>query len=180
MTSSDPKRQSGEDSSWPSDLGRGEGVQILQQPGSGVGVKLIDLVIHDTRQGLSFWADAEDAEAHGCLIYANGWDGATGRGHGHGIYVQNRAGKKRIENNVLFDQFGGGIQAFGSEKAFLDNLEIVGNTIFDSGALSRHGYEERAHHRERDVLQEGAGQQHRLSGRLHRRRDPGERLRERR
>ena len=62
VTSSDPRRQSREDSSWPSDLGRGEGVQILQTPGSGTGVKLIDLVIHDTRQGISFWADAQDAE----------------------------------------------------------------------------------------------------------------------
>jgi hypothetical protein len=141
VMSSDPKRQSSEDSSWPKDIGRGEGVQILQQPGSGVGVKLIDLVIHDTRQGISFWAEAEDAEASGCLIYANGWDGATGRGHGHGIYVQNKAGKKKIENNVLFSGFGGGIQAFGSENAYLDNLEIVGNTIFESGVLSRHGYD---------------------------------------
>jgi hypothetical protein len=141
VTSSDPKRQSSDDGSWPKDIARGEGVQILQSPGSGKGVKLIDLVIHDARQGVSFWAEAEDAEVHGCLIYANGWDGATGRGHGHGIYVQNRTGTKRIENNAIFDQFGGGIQAYGSEKAALDNLEIVGNTIWDSGALSRHGYD---------------------------------------
>jgi hypothetical protein len=139
ITSSDPKRQSAEDVSWPSDIPRGEGVQIVQKAGSGVGVKLIDLVIHDARQGISFWADAEDAEAEGCLIYFNGWDGARGRGHGHGMYVQNKGGTKKIANNVVFDQFGGGIQAFGSEKAFLDNLEIVGNTIFNSGALSKHG-----------------------------------------
>jgi hypothetical protein len=139
VMSSDPKRQSRGDSSWAEDIARGEGVQIVQTPGSGVGVKLIGLVIHDTRQGISFWSEAENAEAHGCLIFNNGWDGATGRGHGHGIYVQNRAGKKRIENNVIFDQFGGGIVAYGSEKASLDNLEIVGNTVFNSGALSAHG-----------------------------------------
>ena len=45
-------------------------------------VKLIDLVIHDTSQGISFWIDAVDSEIHGCLIYDNGWK-APDRGHGH-------------------------------------------------------------------------------------------------
>ena len=55
------------------------------------GLKFINLVIHDARQGVSFWKEATDAEINGCLIYYNGWNG-TDRGHGHGIYTQNQTG----------------------------------------------------------------------------------------
>ena len=57
------------------------------------GTKLINLVIHDTRQGIGIWQEALDSEAYGNLIYYNGFQ-ASDRGHGHGIYVQNDEGNK--------------------------------------------------------------------------------------
>ncbi|MCL4402746.1 MAG: malectin domain-containing carbohydrate-binding protein, partial [Acidobacteria bacterium] len=55
---------------------------------NSVGVKLINLVLHDCTQGIGFWSAATNAEAHGNIIYYNGVQGSD-RGHGHGIYIQN-------------------------------------------------------------------------------------------
>jgi hypothetical protein len=136
--SSDPGRISTTTSSDPPDVPRGEAILIDQTEGSGVGTRFINLIVHDARQGFSFWKEAVDAEISGCLIYDNGWDGPD-RGHGHGIYVQNRSGTKRLEGNVIFQQFSHGIHGYGSASAFLDDIAAAGNTIFNNGSLSQHG-----------------------------------------
>ncbi len=101
------------------------------------GVKLINLVLHDCAQGVGFWVYSPDSEAYGNLIYYNGWQGGgTDRGHGHGIYVQNKDGAKLLADNIIFDQFGLGIQAYGSSNAYVQNYTIDGNIIFNNGTLS--------------------------------------------
>jgi hypothetical protein len=135
ITSLDPQRYSSVAGSWPSDLGRGEGVTFEQVAGEGVGVKLINLIIHDVRQGVSLWKEAIGAEVYGCLIFYNGWE-APDREHGHGIYTQNDKGIKRIADNIIFDQFSHGIHAYGSDAAPLNNYQVEGNVIFNNGALS--------------------------------------------
>ena len=156
IMSSDPTRVSSQVSSWPTDIPRGEGVAFQQVGGAGVGTKLINLVIHDTRQGVSFWKQAQDAEIYGCIIFNNGWDGpANDRGHGHGIYVQNRYRVKRISNNIIFHQFSHGIHAYGSESAPLDNISVEENILFDNGVPSAFGLE-------RNVLIGGAAVAHNI------------------
>jgi len=59
---------------------------------------------------MSLWEGATDMEVHGNLIYNCGWDGATDRGHGHGILRTNRTGTKRIPDNIIFNQYGEGNQ----------------------------------------------------------------------
>ena len=135
VMSSDLNRVSTQVSSWPTDIARGEAIQINQVTGSGVGTKFINLIVHDTRQGFSFWKEAIDAEISGCLIYNNGWI-APDRGHGHGIYTQNNTGTKRITDNILFNQFGYGIHAYGSSTASLNNFTIQGNASFNNGSLA--------------------------------------------
>jgi Big-like domain-containing protein/parallel beta helix pectate lyase-like protein len=94
-------------------------------------VKLINLVIHDMPgKGIGAWSENTDAEIYGCLIYYNGMSD-----HDHGIYVQNQNGTKRIADNIIFDQASHGIHGYGSSDAFLDNITIEGNTVFESGAL---------------------------------------------
>jgi hypothetical protein len=132
ITSSDPNRVSTQSGSNPTDIGRGEGVSISQTPTTGAGLKFINLIVHDTATSFGFWKEAIDAEVYGCLIYYNGWT-APDRGHGHGVYVQNLTGTKRIADNIIFSNFSHGIHAFGSEVASLDNLNIEGNTIFNNG-----------------------------------------------
>jgi hypothetical protein len=103
---------------------------------NGPGTKIINMVLHDAGQGLGLWTAATDAEAYGNIIYYNGWD-ASDRGHGHGIYTQNQAPSvKRIVDNVLFGQFGIGIQAYTGEGS-IDNIQLEGNVAFDNGVLSQ-------------------------------------------
>lgn len=99
------------------------------------GAKLVNLVIHDTAQGVGFWDSAENSEIYGCLIYFNGYQGET-RGHGHGVYTQNRAGIKRIHDNILFHSFAIGIHGFGSGSAGVEGYDVRGNISFESGSVA--------------------------------------------
>jgi hypothetical protein len=107
---------------------------------NSIGVKAINLILHDCGQGIGFWSYSRDSEVHGNIIFYNGWQGpGTDRGHGHGIYVQNQYGAKLISDNIIFDQEGLGIQAYGSGNAYLQNVTLDGNTVFNNGAISRGG-----------------------------------------
>jgi hypothetical protein len=99
------------------------------------GSKFINNVIHDTRMGISMWTEATDAEAYGNIIYNNGFQ-ASDRGHGHGFYVQNNTGAKYVTDNIIFNQFDNGIQAYGSDKAQVRNIVVEGNIVFNNGVIS--------------------------------------------
>jgi hypothetical protein len=102
------------------------------------GTRFINLVIHDTREGIGWWSEAGAGEAYGNIIYYNGFQ-ASDRGHGHGIYVQNKSGTKRIEENIVFDQFGIGIHAYGSSKAWVRDIVLCGNVVFNNGTIASRG-----------------------------------------
>jgi hypothetical protein len=96
----------------------------------GENSKFINLVVHGlSSTGVSFWRGAVDAELHGCLIYDNGLI-ATDRYHGPGIYTQNQTGQKWITDNILWGNYSTTIQAYGSERAFVNGYRIVGNIAF--------------------------------------------------
>ncbi|MEO8429869.1 MAG: right-handed parallel beta-helix repeat-containing protein [Acidobacteriota bacterium] len=132
ITSSDPNRVSHQSGPGPTDIARGGGVATVQTPETGPGLKFINLVVHDTAGGFGLWKEATDVEVSGCIVSNNGWVGPD-RGHGHGFYIQNLSGTKRIADNVIFANFSHGIQAYGSQAADIDNITIAGNTIFDNG-----------------------------------------------
>ncbi len=136
--SSEPNRRSTQDGSWPTDLNRGSCVGIAQDI-PHVGIRLINLVLHDGTDAIGSFQSHQDGEIYGNLIFNNGWNGATDRGHGHGLYVQNQAGTKKISDNVIFNQYGGGMQIYGSAAAYLDNIQVTGNTIFSAGWPSAYG-----------------------------------------
>jgi hypothetical protein len=133
ITSSDPDRVSSTAEDFPSDLGRGEGVVS----DTAVGIQLVNLVIHDTRQGVGAFRAWRDAEIRGCILYYNGWQSSAG-GYGHGIYAQNEEGIRRIADNILFHQFSHGIHAY-SESGPLDNIVLEGNVLFENGLLATLG-----------------------------------------
>lgn len=137
IMSSNPTHITTTPGSWPTgtEIPVGDGVQFVQTDGSGVGVKFINNIIHDTRQGMSYWKQAIDGEIYGNLIYYNGWS-APDRGHGHGIYTQNSTSTKYLEDNIIFKQFSDGIQAYGTSNAYIYNYDIRGNTIFDNGLIA--------------------------------------------
>lgn len=104
---------------------RGTGVDVF-----GPGVKIINFIIYDTGGGIGAWSPSQNSEYYGNIIFNNGWY-ATDRGHGHGIYAQNNTGTKTYTDNVILNNFGGGWQIYGSEKAQLNNFYFEGNVSFN-------------------------------------------------
>jgi parallel beta-helix repeat protein len=121
-------------------LTRGMNVEVR-----GPHTKLVNLTVHDGGGGLGIWSTAAEAEAHGNIIYYNGYE-SPDRGHGHGIYVQNEHGERRISENIIFSQFDHGIHAYGSSNAPLDHITLEGNVVFNNGNLD-HGLKERRYSR---------------------------------
>ena len=94
-------------------------------------ISLVNLVIHDmVGKGIGAWSENNTALIYGCIIYYNGMSD-----HDHGIYVQNQTGNKLLKDNIIFDQASHGIHGYGSSDAYLDNITIEGNTVFDNGGL---------------------------------------------
>jgi hypothetical protein len=113
---------------------RGVGVNIDQSGSStSVGTRLINMVLHDNDQGVGFWTEAPDSVVYGSLIYNNGIVDPNERGgRGHGIYVQNDTGTKKLYDNIIYQQFDYGIHAYAQDGQ-LHNLDVQGNTVFDNG-----------------------------------------------
>ncbi len=101
---------------------RGDGIF-----GTAPGTKIINVVVHDTGEGIFCALHAKDAELYGNIISYNGWK-ASELGHGHAIYVRNHASSSRlIKNNILFDQFGYNRHAYPSRPAGSANSRVAGN-----------------------------------------------------
>jgi len=115
---------------WALDILRGTGI-TSHAPGA----KFINMVIHDMKIGVGIWISSPDSEVYGSIIYNNGYDDSA-RGHGHGIYAQNKTGVQRLTDNILFGGYSHGIHAYGSPEAFLNNIQVEGNLVFNSGMLS--------------------------------------------
>lgn len=128
IMNSDPLRVAAQPSG--AEIRRGSGA-VANAPG----VRFINMIVHDTLNGIELWASAPDGEVYGSLIYHNGYD-APDRGHGHGIYTQNRTGVRLIRENILFRGYSHNIHAYGSDAAWLNNIELRGNVSFDAGGLS--------------------------------------------
>lgn len=134
ITNTDTKRRTSETGSWPTDI-KGGGVRA-----KGNDLKFIHLTIHDTAVGFGTesWQTAQNIEVYGNLIYYNGWT-APDRGHGHGIYGQNKNGYQKLIDNIIFHQFSHGIHVYGSEQAHLNNFTLEGNICFENGSLGPDG-----------------------------------------
>ena len=96
----------------------------------GTGTKFINLIIHDTGQGIGAWSQGQNNEYYGNIIFNNGWDGPD-RLNGHGTYTQNRNGPKEFTDNIIFNQFGLNSRTGGTSVAASRNFKWVGNTFFN-------------------------------------------------
>ena len=129
ITDTDPVRQTPTAGSHPADLERGDGIALY-----GPHTKLINLVIHDAGDGIGLWSPGVDAEVYGCLVYNNGWLGPD-RSHGHGLYIQNEAGTKRIAEVISFNNFSTGMKAY-AESSGVTNVQFQGVIAFNNGATA--------------------------------------------
>ncbi len=101
----------------------------------GPGTKIINVIIHDTGEGLDLASISTNSEYYGNIIYYNGWN-APDRPHGHAIYVQNyEGGSKLIKYNILFDQFGYNLHAYGSGTAGFENSQVQENVWWRGTSL---------------------------------------------
>jgi hypothetical protein len=126
---SDPVRWTAQHGSDPKDVPRFNTTVKVDGPRT----KLINLAIHDLGNGIGFNHKATDAEVYGCIIYYNGWQGPD-RGNGHGIYIQNQTGTKRITDVISFDNFSTGMKAFG-EQGYANNVTFEGVMSFCNGSI---------------------------------------------
>ena len=108
---------------------RGTGVNVY-----GPGTKCINLVVHDVLGGFGLWESAVNAEVYGSLAYHNGVVD-TQRGHGHGLYIQNREGTKRIEDVIAFGNHATGMKAYG-EAGYAIGVHFEGVVSFNNGVPS--------------------------------------------
>lgn len=128
ITSNGLDRVSTSTGSSPTDINVGDGADTANGTGTGPGNKIINCVIHGTRQGLSIWGSTQSFEAYGNLIYDNGWT-APDRNHGHAIYSQNATTTRRLfTDNIITGAFGYGLHVFGSTP--LDYHTIKGNFVY--------------------------------------------------
>ncbi|MEI6085336.1 MAG: hypothetical protein WCS70_13705 [Verrucomicrobiota bacterium] len=138
MASASKTRESKEAVSWPpSDLDL-SGIDILDNCDvAGPGLKFIDMTVYDVNySGMNVWHQAVDAEVNGCVVYYAGWIGPSGdRNHGHCVYTQNRYGIKTFRDNIFHKAFMFGTQIYGSDEAFVDGYDYIGNVVFNNGAI---------------------------------------------
>jgi hypothetical protein len=129
-----PVRVSSYAGSFPPDVLQTTGILPLNSQANPTvpGVKVINLIVHDTGNGISSFSPAPGTEIYGCLTYNNGWLG-TDRGHGHGIYLQNTTTTKLISDNLIFNNFDAGLHPSGSSDANIANVSMLGNAVFFNG-----------------------------------------------
>lgn len=117
-SSTNPKPDGGQGS-------RPQGLQVV-----GPNNKIVNLIVHDTGQGIGFWEGAPDSEISGCLLYYNGNSQLD-----HGVYTQNVTGTKSLLDNIVFRNYGFGIHAY-TTNSHVNNFHIEGNVSFDNGKLN--------------------------------------------
>jgi hypothetical protein len=128
ITNSDPQRVISITGSNPQER-RGNGLDVQAQ-----GVKVINMIIYDTGQGIGGFGASPDMEIYGCLVFNNGWK-APDRSHGHGLYLQNNSGYKIVDDNILLGGFGDTMHVYGSSASFLRNFQFRGNAMYNGRLL---------------------------------------------
>ena len=97
------------------------------------GVRFINNVVHDTAQGFSAYDASNDSVFYGNLSYYNGFV-APDRNHGHGFYMQNIAGTKLLQDNIVGDNADEGFQIYGSGSANVVGFRVFGNASYNSSS----------------------------------------------
>ncbi len=120
---SNEARFSPDDSSFPVSITRSDGPYV-----HGVGIKFINLVVHDLTAGISSWSGGDDFEAYGNVCYNNGWQG-TPHTHGHNVYTQNyvTSNLKTFLFNFFINAYQNNVQAYGSSSAAVAHYRFLNN-----------------------------------------------------
>lgn len=108
---------------------------------NGEDCAFINLKIHNIPgTAIGSWKRTGGTKIEQCIIFNNGYIGKQ-RGHGVGIYVQNKSEQIRlIHSNTIFNNYYKGIQVWdaSSRSAFeyVKNVTLSNNVIFNNGLPS--------------------------------------------
>ena len=96
------------------------------------GCAFANFVIHDVPNAITS-DSAVGSLFYGNILFHNGWS-APDRTHGGAAYVQN-AGTivKKLQNNIIFGDYGVGLKLRGTSSASTNNITLDGNTVFNTG-----------------------------------------------
>lgn len=101
--------------------------------------KIINCIIHDVGTGIGCWDQAMGLEVYGCLIYFCGEENPASEGMLHGIYGHSTPPGISIHDNIVFNNYGMGIQCYSDQGELLSDFDLQGNTSFDNGKLNTNG-----------------------------------------
>ena len=119
-----------------SDLNRTTNTRANMLVNNASHTKYIHVVVHDGGIGFYNYASQSDVEVNGSIFYNNGWQGSS-QGGGHALYLKSNSGPVVARDNVMFNQFGYGVQVYsdyGGGK--LRGITLDGNTSFNNGSVS--------------------------------------------
>lgn len=105
IMSSNPGRNSGLNPG----VTQGDGIKV-----NGNGNKFVNLVVHDTLDGITSGPASSNSEFYGCLTYNNGQTSV-----GQGLYLINNAGYSRVYETVALNNFGNGAQYFSQTQGYV-------------------------------------------------------------
>jgi|GEM_PF-4677435 len=123
ITNSNPQRD-GTVQGTPS---RGNGIVNI-----GSSNKFVNLVIHDTMNGISTSNLSSNTEIYGCLSYNNGQFSGTA-GLGHGLYLENSSGYSKVYETISLNNFNLGAQYFGVTASYVGG-DTQGSVFANNGA----------------------------------------------
>ncbi|HEX9579710.1 MAG TPA: Ig-like domain-containing protein [Gemmatimonadales bacterium] len=98
--------------------------------------KYIHVVVHDGGIGFYNYPGQSNVEITGGVFYNNGWQGSS-QGGGHALYLKSNTGPVLARDNVMFNQFGYGVQVYsdyGDGK--LRGITLDGNTTFNNSSVT--------------------------------------------
>ena len=110
---------------------------------NGSGCRLINMHFHGHREGPIYVSrDGWDVEIYGCIVHNIGYWPKTnpyseGFSPGIALGIYNAGGVFRVTDNIVFDNFGVGIQFPMSDEPS-HNFVLEGNFVFASGAKGKH------------------------------------------
>jgi hypothetical protein len=101
---------------------------------AGTGTRIINCNIFGGAMGTAAWTPAVDLEIYGCLIHDFGSVEATGRGHGHAFYAQNKDGTKTFADNIAYRGYGWNVHIY-TQDGDIQGFDIIENICYIAGAL---------------------------------------------
>ncbi len=109
------------------------------------------IVSHDVLIGPSTWSTNIGGSIVGCITYNVGWRNLNSKrpnqGHGHGGYIQNKAGelsRKTYGYNTVWGVASEGLHLYTESSNKINNFTIYKNVIYNLAGYNIHEHPERA------------------------------------